>query len=152
MSPWRSSEVSTTMRARDRSGSGIDAFAQRGAIHVMHLVVDQHDFERMLVVERLAHHAQRFFATARETDLVACVHQLSGEHASIGFVIVHHQHAAAESREIHGYGHLVCAAGSSGSTNQKVEPLPSSLSTPTSPPIISTSRRTIDRPRPVPPK
>ena len=35
--------------------------------------------------------------------------------------------------------------------NQNVEPTPSSLDTPTSPPISSTKRLTMDRPKPVPP-
>ncbi len=44
------------------------------------------------------------------------------------------------------------AGSSTGSVNQNVEPLPTSLCAPVWPPIISTSLRTIDRPRPVPPK
>ena len=39
---------------------------------------------------------------------------------------------------------------SNGTTNQKVEPQPGSLSTPMSPPIIAQSRFAIERPRPVP--
>ena len=35
--------------------------------------------------------------------------------------------------------------------NQNVEPTPSSLVTPTSPPMSSTSRLTMDKPKPVPP-
>ena len=39
---------------------GVDALAERCAVHVVHLVVGEHDFERMLVAERLAQQAQGF--------------------------------------------------------------------------------------------
>ena len=59
--------------------------------------------------------------------------------------------------KLHGSGCGSCIestgpeAGTSGRSNQKVEPLPCSLSTPISPPISSTSWCEIARPRPVPP-
>ena len=44
-----------------------------------------------------------------------------------------------------------CSAASSRTVNEKVLPLPGVLSTPMAPPINSTSRAQMARPRPVPP-
>ena len=49
-------------------------------------------------------------------------------------------------------GATASAIACSGTRNQKVEPLPSWLSRPISPPIISTRRLQMLSPRPVPPK
>ena len=46
---------------------------------------------------------------------------------------------------------LMLGAGFRGSVKKNFEPTPTSLDTPISPPISSTSLRTMDRPKPVPP-
>ena len=51
-----------------------------------------------------------------------------------------------------GTGHAAASARPSRNVNANVDPRPGSLSTRIEPPISSTSWRTIDKPRPVPPK
>ena len=52
----------------------------------------------------------------------------------------------------HASGRGARSASGSASENQKQLPRPGALSTPISPPIASTMRREMARPRPVPPK
>ena len=90
--------------------------------------------------------------------------ELAHQHLAVDRMVVDHQHArAARSARASAAGSPAAAgrskaasgesagAASSVSVTVKVEPLPGVLSTVTSPSIRCASRRTMERPRPVPP-
>src|SRR6185436_7497397 len=83
------------------------------------------------------HHLGQRIAVRQPDHLVSLDRQECGQELeTIGLVFDDHNG---------GHGHRAC-----GSVNQKVLPFPISLSTPISPPCISTSRRDNASPRPVP--
>jgi hypothetical protein len=82
---------------------GVDAFAERRAVHVVHAMVGQHHFERLIVDHRTMQQGHRFDAAGSQADFEAGVHELPGQHATIGFVVVHDQDAAAQASQVHGH-------------------------------------------------
>ena len=107
---------------------------------------------------------QRLDAVVRRFRRDAEQAELAHQDLAVDRMIVDHEHArhrrrraaqrirAAPARPAAGRRGESAGAARSASVTVKVEPLPGTLSTVTLPPISSASRRTIERPRPVPPK
>src|SRR5262245_59476507 len=127
----------------DRNGAqrriGLDAARRLVAVEQRQL--DVHEDQVRPLRRRYLH---RLFAVLGLDDLVSGIVPAIVQHASIVLLILGLQDARA-------HDHPCCAAACTGSVKMKRDPLPGSDSTHIRPPCISTIRRAMANPSPVPP-
>ena len=131
---------------------GLDRARQLEAVHAGHLHVEDDE------VERLSARAARWSRSSASAPLAACssrIPQLRRDGAGTARLVALSSTMSTRrpaSAALRGGGLArPQSASRKRAVNQKVEPLPGSLSTPISPPICSTSCLQIASPRPVPP-
>src|SRR5439155_2380610 len=130
----------------------LDPARQRHPVHIRHLVIDDRHIVGSAVVVGPAQALEGAEGAGHAVNVHSPGAELARKKGAVRRVVVDTQ-----TRRRRSSAKFTClAVGGAGrlasrTVNQNVLPLPTTLSTPMAPPIISTSRLEIASPRPVPP-
>ena len=138
-------------RVRARRRVCLDGPGDVAAVHVGHLHVDDSRRKRVIGILALAQ-GQKCRRTVRNLLRAHAPRtELGRQDLPVRGVVVHDEDRPRAARPPGSAGRSDSACFARRAVNQKSEPCPSALSRPISPPISSTSRLEMARPRPVPP-